>query len=68
MSRSCWLSGNGVSSGKKHLQVHAQADRRFLPGGGLQALIVAIVGNQRDNETELLQVLAPIGEISCNPR
>jgi hypothetical protein len=57
-----------VISGNKRLQTHSPADRRFLRGGGLQELIVVIVGNPRDNETELLQLLAPTGEISCNPR
>jgi hypothetical protein len=56
---------NWVISGKKRLQVHSQADRGFLRRRGLLALIVVIVGNQRDNETESLHVLASTGEISC---
>jgi hypothetical protein len=59
---------NGVISGKKRLQLHSQAGRGFLSGGSLLALIVVIVGNQRDNETEFLQVLASPGERSCNPQ
>jgi hypothetical protein len=59
---------NWVIPGKERLQFHSQADRGFLRRGGLLVLIVVIVSNQRDNETEFLHVLASTGERSCYSR